>query len=377
MLRKSLPDFSLRSSGLFPATLPPPPPPSRRTHDVCSIKASPGKGLGVFAENDILEGTQVIQEEAAIVFKNSSTTLARELEMMILSLPPKLSEHFWSLAEKPEQNGMTRAWRVWSANSFELGGMEDCAAIFLDATRINHSCVPNADWETTGKTITIFANRFVQAGEEIFINYSSRTFDPLTSKRRSNVLRGAYGFTCTCRSCTLPEEQQIASDKRRQQIAALYWRTQGLQTPDLKLWDQDRPDFIARERALDVGPLYPCLPKSVITKDWEALAKLYGAEDLGGDFVAQAYFHAHSTQFQLLNDLGNNIDVHLVERAMANAELAFSALLRCRPKDNAIVSAMCKSLNLAKRDSRVGLVKFFVSVFTFHQQIPTSIDSLC
>jgi hypothetical protein len=68
---------------------------------------------------------------------------------------------------------------VLSSNAFSLSldDPKSPAGLFLNASRLNHSCVPNADYSYNNKSSykSVFANREVDVGEEITISYSDHT----------------------------------------------------------------------------------------------------------------------------------------------------------------------------------------------------------
>jgi hypothetical protein len=98
-----------------------------------------------------------------------------------------------------------------SLNSFSFqgslrkgdSGYDVGAALFLKASRINHSCRPNADFnirwlEDRGVLIRITANRDVQCGEEICISYLPAG---LRAGERRRRLRENWNFDCNCDAC--------------------------------------------------------------------------------------------------------------------------------------------------------------------------------
>jgi hypothetical protein len=67
--------------------------------------------------------------------------------------------------------------------------------------RMNHSCVPNAEWESVdySNTIRLVALQHIPAGHEVCISYIDQD-QPFPI--RQTLLRELYGFTCTCPKCT-------------------------------------------------------------------------------------------------------------------------------------------------------------------------------
>lgn len=97
---------------------------------------------------------------------------------------------------------------ILNANSHEIdrGG----SAIFLQASMMNHSCIPNCNFSTEsssgggsggigGSELKVFTIRPVAAGEHLTIDYNDECYLP-TQKRRA-ALEKSYGFVCNCAAC--------------------------------------------------------------------------------------------------------------------------------------------------------------------------------
>lgn len=91
--------------------------------------------------------------------------------------------------------------------------------IFMQLTRINHSCLPNVchSWnENLGKR-TVHANRDIKEGEEIALSYVR----PLQSREhRMRQLEG-WGIDCDCPACDIGTDFGIASVERRKTLQEL------------------------------------------------------------------------------------------------------------------------------------------------------------
>lgn len=71
-------------------------------------------------------------------------------------------------------------------------------AIFLNASFINHSCIPNARWYVHGKALRVVASQDIDEGEEVTVDYGYGGFLPVEVRR--SLLRD-YGFRCECPRC--------------------------------------------------------------------------------------------------------------------------------------------------------------------------------
>lgn len=72
--------------------------------------------------------------------------------------------------------------------------------LFLTFSRINHSCEPNAVWDTgrNGGVMEVRAKSTIEPGEEITISYIGQIDKPVEERRK--VLR-RWGFECQCKKC--------------------------------------------------------------------------------------------------------------------------------------------------------------------------------
>ena len=87
-------------------------------------------------------------------------------------------------------------------NNFALGDEDETRACFLDISRVNHSCVPNAqgNFNLAINMLTVHAVREIASDEEITISYLD---DQLASRRvRQARLQESHNFLCACAICT-------------------------------------------------------------------------------------------------------------------------------------------------------------------------------
>jgi hypothetical protein len=64
---------------------------------------------------------------------------------------------------------------IAKTNMLPLGASDGSGGLFLEASRINHSCQPNAQhtWNASLGRLTVHALRDIEAGREITISYMS------------------------------------------------------------------------------------------------------------------------------------------------------------------------------------------------------------
>ena len=185
------------------------------------IKESPGKGLGMFATTGIQKGTRILAEKPFF-------TLARspELSWSDPYAPNDMSEAYNRLPDSkrlkyiqlhcPKRTDCSILVSIYEANCFEMGS-GDCVCI--DASRLNHSCIPNAhySWNENIKSLTVHAVKDIPEGEEITISYCSG-FRTLEARRRKLK---PYVFTCLCSACQEDTNFGRLSRTRRREMVDL------------------------------------------------------------------------------------------------------------------------------------------------------------
>jgi hypothetical protein len=192
-----------------------------------AIAESPGKGLGAFATQKLGRGDLVHSENPLFSTTSSIGFLdPTQIVNAFQSLSPEEKRRYLSLKNACDQNGpnahRSPIFGIYTTNSFSMGDGRE--AIFIRASRFNHSCLPNARYSfnaATGK-IRIYALRDIDVGEEILVSYiAGRGVYGSNRDNRQKRLTG-LGFTCVCSVCTLPQTEIEKSDKRRREINALW-----------------------------------------------------------------------------------------------------------------------------------------------------------
>ncbi len=94
---------------------------------------------------------------------------------------------------------------IFRSNAFALGQNEQMIrqAVFPGISRINHSCLPNAQGnfnEGMGK-FNVHATRDINVDEEVSINYLPENGE--LREVRTSKLSDGYGFDCVCPACDL------------------------------------------------------------------------------------------------------------------------------------------------------------------------------
>ena len=262
------------------------------------IKLSPGKGLGMFANQSIERGTRILSDKP--LFMPPRWSSPEDVYALFKSLPQEKKEKLLQLdalqlkvdsltkfyktspsMSEEDRKLMFQVFAIVSTNAYGLwkDGVH-IAGVFQDSPRINHSCCPNVifEWSSMIGALTAHATKPIRAGEEITVSYVMAF---LSRHQRQQGL-ASYGFFCTCPACddafTLTEEGE-ASQRRRERIHRL--------ENDLRFLDQ-------RDLLHQIfGPLNTTLVNSDgVVQPFEAVeevAKLLSIEDLTLESLASWY----------------------------------------------------------------------------------------
>lgn len=189
------------------------------------VKASEGKGLGVFATHDMDIGDIVMRETP--VLKIRLPKLAKGSPYPMAAVALLLQEQFDNLSLESQEEVLSLTHEsnavdskahdtlgtIFRNNAYNTG---DQVGLFPKIARINHSCRPNTSYYWSGKLNKriVYATRRIKAGEEFFVSYISL----LLSREDRQKQLDRYGFKCRCEACARERAAQIASDNRRATI---------------------------------------------------------------------------------------------------------------------------------------------------------------
>lgn len=100
-------------------------------------------------------------------------------------------------------------------------GASNSGGLFLEASRINHSCQPNAQyaWNDDLGHLTVYALCDIDTNHEITISYISGV--SLGYAERQRHLMEAFSFACICELCSLPLTARNDSNYRLDQIRSI------------------------------------------------------------------------------------------------------------------------------------------------------------
>ncbi|KAL8415027.1 hypothetical protein RB594_006018 [Gaeumannomyces avenae] len=187
-----------------------------------ALQEVPGKGLGLVATTKIAKGTRILSE--APLFRVPQSTISKKqvcdsLSKKVAALSDDKRQAFFSLRNSFEDE-VTRELGITRTNALPIGSNAATGGIFLEASRINHACLQNAQntWNEGLQQLTIHAIRDINQGEEITIMYIE---DRANRAARQRTLQQNFRFTCSCQLCLLPPSLRASSDARLDEIQRL------------------------------------------------------------------------------------------------------------------------------------------------------------
>ncbi|CAK5267958.1 unnamed protein product [Mycena citricolor] len=183
-----------------------------------SIQATPGgaAGQGMFASRNIPAGGTVLVERPAVVVPYLMTCFDRKTEAdvyasLLRRLSPECAARLMGLANCTQRPGLegvilTNAIAITlDVPEVPHAEVPTHRAVFLNTSRCNHSCGPNAQWrwDPTTFSLTLRALRPIPATEEITVAYVTPTHPHAA---RQKALKALYNFTCRCPHCLRPND---------------------------------------------------------------------------------------------------------------------------------------------------------------------------
>ncbi|KAF2167662.1 hypothetical protein M409DRAFT_21818 [Zasmidium cellare ATCC 36951] len=217
-----------------------------------AISQTPIHGQGLSATNDIASGDIVLCEKAfCTVWSHEATAwttmtldirdnrirafpagLAKSLVQKLLNNPSQIGKiqslfsdhkglkHLIMSDGKPIIDTF-QLHDIMCRNAFSPGpqfGEEDVrrasAGLWIRASYMNHSCVPNTTREFVGDLMVVRASRDIKAGDEITHIYD----DSSDVDVRAESLMRTWGFVCACPRCRTGREDGVEVRARRRDL---------------------------------------------------------------------------------------------------------------------------------------------------------------
>lgn len=193
------------------------------TGKLYAIRAIAGKGKGLVATTRIAKGTRLLSEVPIFRVprdKNDIKDLERIVADEVKCLGDDQRRAFFDLTNI-YGNAHSEALGIARTNVLPLGSGARAGGLFLEASRINHSCRHNAQntWNENIGRLTIHALRDIEAGQEITISYLVTTSE---YAERWRFLKDKFKFECKCELCSLPRAPRKRSDTRLRKLEAIY-----------------------------------------------------------------------------------------------------------------------------------------------------------
>lgn len=179
------------------------------------VRSIPKKGQGLIATQTIPKGTRILSEKPIFTVSGRGNNLDL-INQRIANELKRVSKHnqraFLSFHNN-FQGSLGPFLGIAKTNVLPLGPGATESGLFLEASRINHACLPNCQhtWNASIGEETIHAVREIAQDEEITISYSLT--GPSNFRRRH--LQKNFGFDCTCSLCSLPAIERVLSDDRQ------------------------------------------------------------------------------------------------------------------------------------------------------------------
>ncbi|EAQ83113.1 hypothetical protein CHGG_10931 [Chaetomium globosum CBS 148.51] len=239
------------------------------------IRSSPGKGLGVFATKNIPRDAVIMRDP--LVFRAERGEELADLHHKFTMLPTATRQKILELSVGSGVHDFSAVIKELTA---QQGGDEDCekalielfrlediiaenafnavphnidsasVLLYLNASRLNHSCIPNADPASKDDTsyMVMRANRDINAGEEITSSYILRVVPRAT---RLQQLSKGWGFTCQCPACDPKNPFSDSHERRLKALLQLYTESACYMNKEGRLKDAERSSYGALKQAAD------------------------------------------------------------------------------------------------------------------------------
>ncbi|GLJ21779.1 hypothetical protein SUGI_0406510 [Cryptomeria japonica] len=255
------------------------------------IKKSVGRGRGLFATDNADIGDFLLVENA-IACRSTETTglkgslekvmpcmikektklghLIRDLEAEIISCAassPRIMQQLEYLADSDEMkvppmdlfrinnaswNNFDARKKKWKLDqrklakimlsvgcqiqniesSSDMSRQSEKYGLWVLASFINHSCIPNANCIVVEEAMFIITGRRISAGEEITIPY----FDTLEPLFRREFVFLRMGFKCDCKRCILERSLVTAEESPLQEIAEIVDSMDSTMLTNFEMW---------------------------------------------------------------------------------------------------------------------------------------------
>ncbi|KAJ7160618.1 hypothetical protein C8R43DRAFT_881458 [Mycena crocata] len=231
---------------LLPTPLPASPAPKLKNAPFAIRPSAGTHGVGMFAAQDIPVGGPILAERPVLITPHiiglEPEFRSVFLDALLRRLTPSTAARILALANCRPTSECSVLEGIVRTNAIDINlpvpdvphpELETHRAVFLNASRCNHSCGPNAKWTWDAKSfsLSLEAVRPIPADAEITVAYVAT--DTTRSIRRA-ALQATHNFTCLCAFCARPDAVIAQSDAARAELAA-FW----VHTPAFEDWCTD------------------------------------------------------------------------------------------------------------------------------------------
>jgi hypothetical protein len=192
-----------------------------RGQKLYTIKPVPGRGQGVLATSNIPKGTRILLEAPLFKLPDffEDVQVAESFCLQEVKRLSKDQQRAFLALQNVHGRRYSPFLGVMRTNMLPLSDDDEGnGGLFVEASRINHSCRPNAQctWNANLGCITVHAIHNIETGSEITISYvSGASMDHM--ERRQYLMEGFY-FQCQCELCSLTPLDRLRSDDRLEEI---------------------------------------------------------------------------------------------------------------------------------------------------------------
>ncbi|KAJ7176097.1 hypothetical protein C8R43DRAFT_872919 [Mycena crocata] len=231
---------------LLPTPMPLPPVPAPKGSTFVVRSTGGPSGAGMFAAQNIPVGGLISVERpilvAPYIIGLRSHPEAELFGALLRRLAPATQARFMALANCKPAGECEIVEGIVRTNAIAITllvpdvphpELSTHRGIFLNTSRCNHSCAPNAlwHWDASSFSLSLEALRPIQAGQEITVAYITPTYN--RAERRAK-LKTMYNFSCHCDTCAQPSAAILQSDAARAELRA-FWGA----VPSFEAWCLD------------------------------------------------------------------------------------------------------------------------------------------
>ncbi|KAL0579217.1 hypothetical protein V5O48_002779 [Marasmius crinis-equi] len=199
-----------------------------------------GKGKGLIAVRDIKQGELVIQEKPILTVPDEdipesllspilqNLTAGQTKALLSLSYTRLKAAKDETVNLNPKTQTLHERYLLAEGIIVNngVGIMHDGQrrlGVFPRMARLNHACASAYNlayaWRVDEEELRVYALKDIRQGDELLISYiDSRR----PREERIQKLQQAYGFACTCPTCSLPTEKSEHSDGLLTQFTPIY-----------------------------------------------------------------------------------------------------------------------------------------------------------